>query len=161
MSFRVRRSRTLESSRQHDRDPGATGRDLREGERPGHGTRAFGTPTTQGGLHHRITMERGYFVYVMSSFSRCLYVGVTNDLVRRVGEHRGLLPTRFGSDSFTRRYNTRRLVFLEATTDVQAAITREKQIKSWDRARKLKLIERFNPQWDDLAAKWPEIRLPD
>lgn len=105
-------------------------------------------------------MERAYYVYVMSSFSRCLYIGVTNDLIRRVGEHRGLLPTHRAADSFTHRYNTRRLVFLEATTDVWAAIAREKQLKSWPRARKLKLVGRFNPRWDDLAADWPEIRLP-
>ena len=105
-------------------------------------------------------MERAYYVYIMSSFSRCLYVGVTNDLVRRVGEHRGLLPWKSVHDAFTRRYNTRRLVFFEVTTDVRAAIAREKQIKSWGRARKLRLVERLNPGWDDLAARWPEIRMP-
>ena len=106
-------------------------------------------------------MERVYYVYIMSSFSRCLYVGVTNDLVRRVGQHRGLLPQDRVRGSFTRRYNTRRLVFLEATTDVWAAITREKQIKSWSRARKLRLVETLNPAWDDLAAQWPDIRMPE
>lgn len=105
-------------------------------------------------------MERVYYVYIMSSLSRCLYVGVTNDLIRRVGEHRGLISQDRARDSFTRRYNARRLVFLETTTDVWAAIAREKQIKSWGRARKLKLVARLNPAWDDLAARWPEITMP-
>lgn len=105
--------------------------------------------------------ERLYFVYIMSSLSRCLYIGVTNDLIRRVGEHRGLLPMRGERGSFTRRYNTRRLVFLETTPDIWAALAREKQLKRWSRARKGRLIEGFNPTWDDLAANWPEIRLPD
>ena len=106
-------------------------------------------------------MARAYYVYIMSSLSRCLYVGVTNDLVRRVGQHRGLLPQDHRHDSFTRRYNTRRLVFLETTTDVWAAIARERQIKSWSRMRKVKLVTKVNPAWDDLAASWPEIRSPD
>jgi putative endonuclease len=106
-------------------------------------------------------MERAYYVYIMSSLSRCLYIGVTNDLVRRVGQHRGLLPRDRACDSFTRRYNTRRLVFLEMTTYVRAAIAREKQLKSWSRERKLKLIQKLNPAWDDLAARWPEIVLPE
>jgi putative endonuclease len=111
--------------------------------------------------HDAPMRERAYFVYVMSSLSRCLYIGVTNNLVRRVGQHRGLLPGCRRTSSFTRRYNTRRLVFIEATTDVRAAIAREKQLKSWPRARKRKLIEGLNPGWDDLAAGWPEIRLPE
>ena len=106
-------------------------------------------------------MPRTYYVYIMSSVSRCLYVGVTNDVVRRVGEHRGLLPQDRAHGSFARRYDTRRLVFLEATTDVRAAIAREKQIKSWGRARKLALIARLNPRWDDLARRWPEIEMPE
>ena len=108
-------------------------------------------------------MARIYFVYIMSSLSRCLYIGVTNDLIRRVGEHRGLLRPRprHRRGSFARRYNTRRLVYLKTTTDIRAAIAREKQIKRWGRARKVMLIEAFNPAWDDLAAEWPDIRLPE
>jgi len=110
-------------------------------------------------------MEHVYYVYIMGSFSGCLYIGVTNDLVRRVGEHRGLLPQdrlkARSRGSFARRYRTRRLVYLEVTTDIRAAIAREDQLKSWGRARKQRLIARFNPGWADLAARWPEITLPE
>ena len=106
-------------------------------------------------------MERIYFVYIMCSLSRVLYIGVTNDIVRRVGEHRGLLPWSRAQDSFARRYNARRLVYVEATPDILSALEREKQLKTWSRARKIGLIEGFNPTWDDLAAHWPEIRMPE
>ena len=102
-------------------------------------------------------MERLYCVYIMSSLSRCLYTGFTNALVARVRQHRdGTFP-----GAFSRRYNTRRLVYFEVTTDVRAAIAREKQIKGWRRAKKIALIESFNPDWKDLAANWPEIEIPE
>lgn len=95
--------------------------------------------------------------YIMSSFSRCIYTGVTSNLVQRVGQHRtGVFP-----GAFSKRYNTRRLVYFELTENIVAAIEREKQIKGWRRAKKVGLISRANPQWSDLAARWPEIELPE
>jgi putative endonuclease len=100
-------------------------------------------------LPEAVEVMRSYWVYVMASRSRVLYTGVTNDLVRRVYEHkRGLTP------SFTRRYRISRLVYFEAFTDIRDAIACEKQIKGWVRLRKISLIERRNPTWEDLAEKW-------
>ena len=90
-----------------------------------------------------------YFVYIMASRSRTLYTGVTNDLERRVYEHKRKLI-----DGFTSRYNIERLVFFEATEDVLSAIAREKEIKGWTRAKKIALIEGSNPTWEDLSAQW-------
>jgi putative endonuclease len=90
--------------------------------------------------------EHTYFVYILASISRTLYVGVTRDLERRVYQHRQQrLP------AFTARYGVNRLVYFEQTNDIRAAIAREKQIKGWNRARKLVLIESLNPAWQDLA----------
>ena len=92
---------------------------------------------------------RTYYVYIMASRSRVLYTGVTNDLVRRVDEHkRGLTP------GFTSRYRVSRLVYFEAFGDVRDAIAREKQLKGWVRSRKIRLIEQKNPTWEDLADAW-------
>jgi len=90
----------------------------------------------------------GYYVYIMASRRNgTLYVGVTNDLARRVDEHRQ------GTVSgFTKRYGVHRLVYYEEHGDVKEAIEREKQIKKWRRAWKMNLIEDMNPQWCDLAA---------
>ena len=92
-----------------------------------------------------------YWVYILASISRTLYTGVTNDLMRRVHEHK----TESGSQ-FTSQYRVTRLVHCEETNDVRAAIAREKQIKGWDRKKKVALIETANPNWDDLAAQWYE-----
>lgn len=93
---------------------------------------------------------RDYFVYIMASPSRTLYIGVTNDLERRVWEHKmKLLP-----QSFTRRYNITLLVYVEAFSSPGDAIAREKQVKGWSRAKKLALIESVNPAWEDLSARW-------
>ena len=88
-----------------------------------------------------------YYVYILSNNANvAIYTGVTNDLLRRVYEHRqGQDP-----NSFTARCGIHKLVFFEATTDVYAAISREKQIKSWSRKRKNDLIEQSNPEWRDL-----------
>ena len=92
---------------------------------------------------------RVYYVYIMASRSRVLYTGVTNDLARRVHEHKGsLIP------GFTSTYRVTRLVFFEEFTDVRDAIAREKQIKGWVRARKVRLIEAHNPTWEDHAEHW-------
>ena len=88
---------------------------------------------------------RTYYVYILASRSRTLYIGVTNSLNRRVREHRdGRIVT-------TARYRIERLVYVETTDDVRAAIAREKQLKGWLRKRKLALITATNPGWDDLA----------
>jgi putative endonuclease len=94
-------------------------------------------------------MPRTYFVYILANRSRTLYVGITNHIQRRVLDHR-----RGAASAFTRRYMIRRLVYVESTTDVRAAIAREKQIKGWLRAKKLALIEQANPEWADLASGW-------
>lgn len=82
----------------------------------------------------------------MTNKSRTLYTGVTNDLERRVYEHKQKLVP-----GFTAKYNITRLVYFEVTQDVQAAITREKQIKGWLRSKKIALIESVNPEWKDLS----------
>ncbi len=88
-----------------------------------------------------------YYVYILTNSHRnVLYTGVTNDLVRRVYEHKHHLD----KGSFTARYNVEILVYYEIATDIEAAIEREKQIKGWNRKRKNKLIERKNPNWLDL-----------
>jgi putative endonuclease len=87
-----------------------------------------------------------YYVYLLASkLGGTLYIGVTNDLVRRVYEHKE------GSvEGFTKKYGLSRLVYFEAHSDVEQAILREKQIKKWNRAWKVRLIEEKNPNWDDL-----------
>ncbi|MEO5817885.1 MAG: GIY-YIG nuclease family protein [Gemmatimonadaceae bacterium] len=95
---------------------------------------------------------RTYYVYILAGKSRRLYVGVTGDLVRRVATHRA------GEVQSTSRYRITRLVHVETTTDVRAAIAREKQIKSWRRERKLTLISAANPAWDDLVLDWRASR---
>jgi putative endonuclease len=94
-------------------------------------------------------VSRDYFVYILASRSRTLYVGVTNDLERRIFEHKEKLI-----QGFTSKYRIDRLVYFEATTDVRAAISREKQLKGWRRSRKLALIESVNPSWEDLTEDW-------
>jgi putative endonuclease len=90
-----------------------------------------------------------YYVYIMTNQSGTLYTGVTNDLQRRVYEHKHKLVP-----GFTQRYNITRLVYFEETSDVKSAIAREKQIKGWLRAKKLELINAVNPNWRDLSEEW-------
>lgn len=90
-------------------------------------------------------MRRSY-IYIMASRSRVLYIGVTNNLARRVSEHKMALVR-----SFTQKYRVTRLVYFEEFGDIRDAIAREKQLKGWVRARKLRLIEESNPTWEDLA----------
>ena len=99
---------------------------------------------------------RPYYVYIMTGRSGTLYTGVTNDIERRVYEHRfGLL------DSFTKKYHLELLVFSEEMPDVRDAIAREKQIKGWLRSKKVALIESVNPDWRDLADRWFPAAPPD
>ena len=100
-------------------------------------------------------MERTYWVYIMTNQSKMLYTGVTNNLLRRVYEHKKKL-----GPGFTRRYNITRLVYFEATHDVRAAIRREKHIKGWLRAKKVALIKLANPKLDDLSAEWFKEKAP-
>jgi len=88
-----------------------------------------------------------YYVYIMTSKAHgTLYIGVTNDLARRVGEHRqGWIG------GFTTQYNVKRLVFYEETESIEAAIAREKQLKDWRRQWKINLIEQANPAWQDIS----------
>ncbi len=102
--------------------------------------------------------DRGYFVYILSSTSRVLYTGITADLTRRMHQHRtGAMP------GFTRRYAVHRLVYFQWTPNVAGAIAREREIKGWCRAKKLRLIETSNAGWLDLAADWfeaPASKIP-
>ena len=95
-------------------------------------------------------MARSYFVYMLANRWRTLYVGVTNDVIRRLYQHRT------GSVEFTKRYQIDRLVHVESCDNPRDAITREKQIKGWSRRKKTALIESANPGWADLAADWFE-----
>ena len=90
-----------------------------------------------------------YYVYIMTNATRTLYVGVTNNLERRVYEHKSK-----HIEGFTRRYNITWLAYYAETNDVREAIAREKQIKGWTRQKKLGLISEMNPQWRDLSADW-------
>ncbi|MGN0760915.1 MAG: GIY-YIG nuclease family protein [Christensenellales bacterium] len=93
-----------------------------------------------------------YYVYILSNKSnKVLYIGVTNDLQRRVYEHKNKLI-----EGFTSKYNIDKLLHYEITTDIKSAIEREKQLKSWSRAKKEELINRSNPQRNDLSIDWFE-----
>jgi putative endonuclease len=91
---------------------------------------------------------RQFFVYLLASHSRRLYIGVTNNLLRRVAEHRE------GMCEFTSSYQITRLVYFETWANAMSAIAREKELKGWLRRRKVELIEKENPFWQDLAANW-------
>ena len=94
---------------------------------------------------------REYYVYIMTNGARTLYIGVTNDLMRRVYEHKQKL-----TDGFAKKYNITMLIYYETTDDVRSAIAREKQLEGWRRSRKMDLISSFNPQWKDLSLEWYE-----
>jgi putative endonuclease len=97
----------------------------------------------------RVHSDRRYFVYVMSSTSRVLYVGSTSDLVRRVYQHKnGLIP------GFTTRYAVTQLVYYDCTPNAAAMVARERQLKRWTREKKIRLIELSNAGWYDLARDW-------
>jgi len=88
-----------------------------------------------------------YYVYLLTNWNnKVLYVGVTNNLERRIYEHKHKMV-----DGFTKKYNINKLVYFEHTTDVKVAIAREKQIKGWRRKRKNELVDEFNPTWEDVS----------
>jgi putative endonuclease len=93
-----------------------------------------------------------YYVYIMSSESGVLYTGVTNDLARRVFEHKKKMIK-----GFTSRYKVSQLVYFESTSDISVAIAREKQIKGWRRTRKVQLINSVNPEWRDLSLDFMDV----
>ena len=89
---------------------------------------------------------KNYYIYIMANKTNTtIYIGVTGNLIKRVWEHKNKLI-----GCFTKRYNVNKLVYYEETTDANSAIAREKQLKGWNRAKKNKLIESMNPNWDDL-----------
>ncbi len=92
-----------------------------------------------------------YYVYIITSKSGTLYTGVTNNLERRIYEHKNKMVK-----GFSKKYNINRLVFYEETGDIDSAIAREKQIKSWRRSKKLDLVKSMNPTWTDLSENWYE-----
>ena len=96
-------------------------------------------------------MNKTFYTYILASRSRVLYTGVTNDLARRVYEHKNKLV-----QGFTSKYNVNQLVYYEEYNNPQEAILREKQIKGWLRIKKIKLIAGINPSWKDLSEGWFE-----
>ena len=96
---------------------------------------------------------RQHYVYLMTNRRRNLYAGATNDLMRRVYEHKHKL-----ADGFTKKYNMTWLVYYEVTSDAASALAREKEIKGWRRSKKVALIESMNPRWKDLAIGWYDDR---
>jgi len=90
---------------------------------------------------------KSYYVYILTNQKRgTLYIGVTNDLIRRMEEHKTKEV-----DGFTEKYNVSKLVYFESTEDVESAISREKILKHWNREWKINLIEKENPEWKDLS----------
>ena len=91
-----------------------------------------------------------YYTYILTNWNnKVMYIGMTNNLERRLYEHKHHLI-----EGFTRRYNVDKLVYFESSFDVKAAIAREKQLKGWTRARKNALVESMNPAWQDLSKDW-------
>jgi putative endonuclease len=89
---------------------------------------------------------KDYYVYILCNFRNgTLYIGVTNNLVKRIYEHKSDFV-----EGFTKKYKVHRLVYFEQTSSIESAINREKQLKKWNRKWKLELIERKNPEWNDL-----------
>lgn len=89
---------------------------------------------------------KSYYVYILASKRNgTLYIGITSDLIKRIHEHKNR-----ETESFTKKYNVNKLVYFEETQTAETAITREKQLKKWERKWKLRLIEESNPNWNDL-----------
>lgn len=104
----------------------------------------------QGKVQHDMKEEKRYYVYILTNKSnKVLYIGMTNDIARRMFEHKTKLV-----EGFTKKYNLTKLVYCEATNDVESAIRREKQLKNWHRDWKINLINQFNPEWKDLSEEF-------
>ncbi len=92
-------------------------------------------------------MNHNYYVYIATNdHGNVMYIGVTNNLKRRMYEHRQM-----SVDGFTKKYNIHKLVYYEMTSDINAAIAREKQLKKWSRSKKNMLVESFNPEWKEIT----------
>ena len=99
-----------------------------------------------------MSADHNYYVYILTNWNnRVMYIGVTNNLERRLFEHKNKLVK-----GFTEKYNTDKLVYFESTTDVRSAIEREKEIKKWRREKKNNLVETANPEWKDLSVEWSQ-----
>ena len=94
-------------------------------------------------------MNKQFYIYILASKTRRLYIGVTSDLKKRVWQHREKI-----TDGFAEKYNIRRLVYYEVSQNAESSILREKRLKNWPRKWKLRLIEGHNPEWNDLAEEW-------
>ena len=94
--------------------------------------------------------ENAYVYFMTNQSNKVLYIGVTSNLERRVWEHKNHTD----SSSFTAKYNCHKLVYFEHTNSIEVAIAREKQLKNWKREWKNQLIEKHNPEWEDLSAEW-------
>lgn len=100
--------------------------------------------------------SKTYYVYIMASDTGVLYIGFTGSIQSRAWQHKQDLIV-----GFTKKYKCHKLVYYEDTTDVRSAIEREKQLKRWTRFKKMQLIQRFNPQWQDLAERLkPDPSIP-
>jgi len=98
-------------------------------------------------------MSKTYYVYIVASFNGVLYIGMTNDLNRRIFEHKSeLIP------GFTQKYKCHSLVYFESSNDVKVILEREKQLKRWGRIKKIELIKSINPEIKDLSADFVESR---
>jgi len=94
--------------------------------------------------------EKLYYVYLLTNWNnKVIYVGITNDLRRRLFEHKSKLVK-----GFTEKYNIYKLIYYESTSDIESAIGREKEIKKWRREKKNRLVETANPEWKDLSIGW-------
>ena len=96
-------------------------------------------------------MDKAYYVYITASRTKVLYTGVTGDLTGRIIQHKDKRL-----NGFTKKYNVSRLVWYNETNDIQTALEWEKKIKGWSRKKKIDMIEKNNPQWQDLSAAWLE-----
>ena len=91
-----------------------------------------------------------YYVYILTNWNhKVMYIGVTNNLERRLYEHKNML-----ADGFTKKYKVHQLVYFEQTNDIRSALEREKELKGWKRSKKNLLVETINPNWEDLSEHW-------
>lgn len=97
-----------------------------------------------------MSQEHRYYVYILTSWNnKVMYIGMTNNLQRRLWEHKEHLI-----EGFTKKYNVHKLVYYEETSEVTSAITREKKLKKWRRENKNQLVEKMHPSWSDLSLQW-------
>ena len=100
-----------------------------------------------------MVFTKNYYVYLLTNWNnKVIYVGVTNDLNRRIYEHKNKLIS-----GFTKKYNLNKLVYFEETCDINAAINREKEIKKWLREKKDILVNQINPNWQDLSDRFKDL----